>query len=101
MAKKIWIKADSVRNCNARVPANKARISNAKNGVNSVRNGIQSDVASRFNNRENLNNIFNDLTVIERNIQDLYTTINSCVDIYVNADNSVKKMARGVRDWKK
>ncbi|MGN0461447.1 MAG: hypothetical protein ACI4HZ_03295 [Ruminococcus sp.] len=101
MAKKIWIKATSVRYINSKVPSYKSKITVAKNGVNSVRNNVQPDVAARYNNRANLNSIYSDLSIIERNIHDLYTTINQCVDVYVNADDSVKRMARNVKDWKK
>lgn len=100
MAQKININATSVKNANSRVPSIRSSVSGTKNTVNNVRYSIQSCVASRANISGTLSSISNDLNKIESYLQDLYSTVNSCVDIYVSADDSVKRMAQNIRNWK-
>lgn len=101
MAKKIYINATSVKNTNSRIPTIKSEVSSIKSGINSTRNNIQSSVAARYNISTSLLQIYNDIVKIEGSLQELYSTVNSCVSTYVNADDKVKKMAQNVSTWRK
>ena len=101
MANKIYINATSVKNTNSKIPTIKSEVANIKSGINSTRYSIQSNVASRNNISASMSQIYNDIVKIEGSLQELFTTVNSCVNTYVNADDRVKRMAQNVSTWRK
>ncbi len=100
MAVKIKIRITSVKNANSKLPSVKLKVNNVKNGINSVRNNLQSTVKARFNVANSLDNIYRESAKIENSIQELYSTVNKCTDIYIAADDLVKVKARRINDWK-
>lgn len=100
MVQKININTTCVKSANARVPSIKGSVNGTKNTVNNVRYSIQSCVSGRANISNSLSNIYSELNQVEVYLQDLYNTVNSCVDIYISADDNVKRMAHNIRSWK-
>lgn len=91
---KINICLSEVRNANYRIPSLVSKLDNVKSAIGLMRYRIPKDVIEKYDIKQRMNNVYQELNSLEQKLDEIYDVTNSCVDQYLYTEQVNNKNAK-------